>query len=246
MTARVTTFLERIFLGAIALIFALPLPLQIVTNNRNHFRKIPLLSHPWLGNQTLQGTTVAAPDIAFSWAALAQGSFQKSKADRFGEGFPGREALIRWTSEVWFRVFREPASLTSTVTIGPGGVLFEKNVLSAYFLERPDRSAIALWVKDLRRLQAYCSANGQGFAVLIAPSKPALYPETTPLAWRRFFDPQPRGYVHLVELLREHGYPLRGRASFVAPCAARAAAARAIFSARRRPLERPRHFAGRQ
>ncbi len=197
--------IERIFLSAIALLFVLPLPLKMVTNNHKQFHGVPLLSHPWLANQTLQGTTVAARDVAFSWSVLTDASFQKSKADRFGEGFPGREALIRWTSEVWFRVFREPASLTSTIAIGPRGELFEKSALQAYFLQRTERNEIEPWVKKLRRLQEYCREHGQGFAVLITPSKPALYPEKTPLAWRRDFAPQPRGYVHLVELLRESG-----------------------------------------
>lgn len=204
MTLRTTTILERALLTVIALVFVLPLPLQIVTSNHKHFRGVPLLSHPWLANQTLQGTTVPAPDISLSWSSVINGSFQKSKADRFGEGFPGREALIRWTSEVWFRFFHEPASLTSTITIGPQDELFEKSALRMYFLQRTERSAIAPWVKNLVRLQEYCARRGIGFAVLITPSKPALYPEKTPLAWRRYIDPQPRGYDHLVELMREN------------------------------------------
>ncbi|MEP6821074.1 MAG: hypothetical protein ABI946_01865 [Chthoniobacterales bacterium] len=205
MTARVAMILERTFLSAIALVFLLPLPLKIVTNNHKRFHGVPLFSHPWLANQTLQGTTVAARDVSFSWSALAHGTFQKSKADRFGEGFPGREALIRWTSEVWFRIFREPASLTSSIAIGAQGALFEKRYLHEYFIQRTPKSALLPWVKNLRRLQDFCRESGMGFLVLIAPSKASFYPDETPLAWRRWFDPRPRGNTQIVELFQENG-----------------------------------------
>lgn len=196
---------ERTLISAIALIFFLPLPLAIVANNQQHFQGVPLLSHPWLANRTLFGTTVAAPDISFSWPALLAGTFQKSKADRFGESFPGREAFIRWTSETWFRLFREPASLTSTVAIGPRGALFEKNYLHEYFIQRTPQSALVPWVKNLRRLQDSCRNSGIGFLVLITPSKASFYAEETPFAWRRWHDPRPRGYAQIVELFQENG-----------------------------------------
>ena len=204
MTARLAKITERLLVGAIALAFFLPLPLAIVGNNKNHFRKLPLLRHPWLSNRTLKGVTIAAPDVHFSWQALAAGDFQRSKAARFNEGFPGREALIRWTNEAWFRLFHETASPTSTILVGPNDRLFEKGYLHEYFLERTEKTALVPWVQDLRRLQDFCRQTGIGFIVLISPSKVAMSPDDTPEAWRRRHDPRPRAYVQLVELFREN------------------------------------------
>ena len=204
MTARLSEITERLLVGAIAIIFFLPLALAIESNNQKLFRHVPLPRHPWLGNRTLQGVTIVPTDVHFSWRALVAGDFQRSKAARFNEQFPGREMLIRWTNEAWFRIFHETASPTSTLLVGPNEVLFEKGYLHEYFLERTEKRALAPWVQDLRRLQDFCRQAGIGFLVVISPSKVSMSPDETPAAWRRRYDPRPRGYVQLVELFREN------------------------------------------
>ncbi len=205
MRTRLALWIENALVGAIALLFILPLSRPIVSNNQKLFRHWPVLGHPWFTNRTLQGTTLAVSAVPFSWSALATGEFQRSAAARFNEQFAGREAFIRWTSEVWFRLFHETASPASDVAIGPRDVLFEKGYLKEYFLERTSKETLAPWVEKLRQLQDVCRQRGIGFVVVVSPSKVALQLEETPLAWRRYYDPRPRGYVQLLELFREHG-----------------------------------------
>ena len=204
MTARLSKITESLLVGAIAIIFFLPLALAIESNNQKLFPRVPLLRHPWLGNRTLRGVTIVPPDVHFSWRALAAGDFQRSKAARFNEQFPGREMLIRWTNEAWFRIFHETASPTSTLLVAPNDVLFAKGYLHEYFLERTETRALVPWVRDLRRLQDFCRQAGTGFLVVISPSKVSMSPDETPAAWRRRYDPRPRGYVQLVQLFREN------------------------------------------
>lgn len=201
----VRIYLERLLVGAITIFFFLPLALAVLKNNRGHLPGIPFIQELWLSAFTLKGVVVATPKVPFSWRALAAGDFQKSQAAQFNQHFPARAILIRWTNEAWFRFFREPASLNSTVAIGAHGALFEKGYLHEYFLERSNLEDHAEWMRDLRRLQDHCQKVGTGFLFVISPNKASMYPEEISLAWRRRYDPRPRGYPQLVELLRRHG-----------------------------------------
>ena len=203
MKAQLFRIIERVLLVAIVAAFVSPLTLTLLRNSPKHFKW--LFGHPWIRNHTLAGVIIRPPDVRFSWPAVASGEFQKSKANRFNDNFGGREGLIRMTNEVWFRLFRDTSTHASKIAVGQNDSLFEKIYLREYFLQRVPKQTLAPWVVNLRRLQDFCRKRGMGFVVVLTPSKASIYPEDTPLAWRRWYDPRPRAYVQLLELFRENG-----------------------------------------
>ena len=183
---------ERALIGAIGIVLLLPLLLTLLQGRVR-------------SGGELGGVTAETRNVPFSWSALRSGEFQKSKAREFDERFEPRKHLIRYTNELWFVLFRDSSTVTSNIAVGPGDALFEKAYLREYFIERTDKQTLAPWVKDLSELQAFCRSRGIGFVVVVSPSKAALFPEDTPVMWRRWYDPRPRGYVQLVEHFRAHG-----------------------------------------
>ena len=190
----------------VLIVFALFGPLVVTLEKEiERFKSRRKSQHQSAPHSGLSGVTVSAPAVGFGWRSIASGDFQKSLASRFNERFAGREALIRNTNELWFRLFHETATPSSTVAVGRNDVLFEKVYLQEYFLQRNEKQSLAPWVDDLRRLQDFCRQIGMGFVVVVTPSKVAIYPEEVPPAWHRWYDPRPRSYAHLVELFREKG-----------------------------------------
>ena len=199
MTTKAPSLSERLLFLAIAISFTSPLITTLVRDSIRHFRHRPVRE------SGLGGVTMPVPVVGFSWRAVASGDFQKSLASQFNEKFAGRSDLIRNTSELWFRLFHETASPSSTVAVGRNDVLFGKAYLREYFLQRVEKQTLAPWVNNLRRLQDFCLQSGMGFVVLVSPNKVALYPEDAPPAWHRWEDPRPRGSVQLIELFQEKG-----------------------------------------
>jgi SGNH hydrolase-like domain, acetyltransferase AlgX len=201
----VRLLIEQTLAVTLILLFVLPLVLTVVRYGPVFRKSSWRLDYHWIGRPTLSGVTTPTADVALSWSSLANGEFQKSAARRFNENFASREGLIRYTDEVWFRVFHQPANAASTITVGPRDVLFENVYLHEYAVERNSRAVLEPWVKNLRRLQDFCRSIGMGFVVMLAPTKPTIYPEHIPDAWQRRCDPEPRGCLILTELLRENG-----------------------------------------
>jgi hypothetical protein len=139
------------------------------------------------------------------WNSFWNGEYHKSKTNRFNENFAGREALVRWTNELWFRVFHEAGNVDSRFTMNDHDVLFHRDYLENYFLHRPDKSILEGWVRDLRQLQDYCRSHGTALVVIVEAGKPSVYPEDIPRAWRNRYDPRPRTYDLLRSVLGEHG-----------------------------------------
>lgn len=200
---------ERTLAIALALLFVMPLLLTVVRSlpvkSKATLKLSRWLDRNWIGEPHLIGVTDPEPDVQLTWHSLRNGEFQKRKVLQFNESFAGREALIRFTNELWFRLFHDTASASSAVVVSEHDVLFEKGYLEEYFLGREKKPALEPWVRDLRRLQDFCRRIGMGFVVVLTPGKASIYPEDTPRAWRRWYDPRPRGCVLLKELFRENG-----------------------------------------
>ena len=191
---------EGLLVVGLSIVFLIPLALAPIRNNPKHFGRL----HPWIANYTIGGLTIPPRDIRFSLQSALKGDFQKSKADRFNLGFPGREGLIRLTNEVWLRLFHDTATPTSSVALGRNDTLFEKAYLREYWVRRTEKRLLAPFATKLRRLEDECRKVGVGFVVVVSPSKASIYPEDAPLAWQRRYDPRPRAYEQLVELFREN------------------------------------------
>ena len=190
------------------LLVSAPLILTVLRNLPVSPKNLPRwLDRHRIGWPHLSGVTVSEPDVPLSWDSIRSANFQKRKALQFDENFAGREALIRYTNELWFRLFRDTANASSTIAIGEHDVLFETTYLGEYFLHRTSPVILDAWVKELRRLQDFCRSMDMGFAVLVVPGKPSIYPEDTPRAWRRRYDPHPRAYPLLKQALQDNGVP---------------------------------------
>jgi alginate O-acetyltransferase complex protein AlgJ len=197
--------IERTLAGALFLAFVMPLTLTVV-------RKLPRTSKPsrwldrhWIGKPHLSGVIDRKPNVPLTWRSLANGEFQKRKAIQFSEMFAGRELFIRFTGELWYRLFHDTADVSHNIVFGQHDILFGKHYLLEYFLFRGDKSAFEPWVKDLRRLQDFCRSIGMGFVIVISPSKATIYPEDAPAAWLSRYVHLPRAYDHLKALFRENG-----------------------------------------
>jgi alginate O-acetyltransferase complex protein AlgJ len=196
---------ERTLVFAILLVWIGPLLLSGL-RNLPHSRKLgSLLDTALIGRVNLSGATEKRPRVPFSWKSLRSGTFQTEKARQFGEQVCGRELMIRATNELWFRLFHDTASSNSIITVGKNDVLFEKTYLEEYFVARNSLAALEPWIKQLRQLQDFCRSIGMGFAVVLAPSKAAVYPEEIPDAWRARSDPRPRAAIIVRDLLQKNG-----------------------------------------
>jgi hypothetical protein len=196
---------ERTLAVTLALLFVTPLLLTVIRNLPIKAKLGCCLDLAWIGRHKLGGFTPPVPDVPLTWASLANAEFQKRKTLQFNENFAGRTALTRLTDELWFRLFHDTANASAIIAVGEHDTLFEKGYLHEYFLDRNNKAALEPWVKDLRRLQDFCRSIGMGFVIVLVPSKASIYPEETPLAWRRWYNPEPRVQVLLPELFRENG-----------------------------------------
>jgi alginate O-acetyltransferase complex protein AlgJ len=196
---------EYILATVLALLFITPLTLTVIRSTWVDSSLSSWLDAHWIGREHLVGVTSPRANVLPNWDSIRHAAFQKETTLHFNESFAGREALIRYTNELWFRLFHDTANLSSQIIIGEHDVLFEKGYVQEYFTTRPDKAALAPWVKDLRRLQDYCRGIGMGFVVVLTPSKASIYPEDTPRRWRRWSDPRPRAGAVVTELFRENG-----------------------------------------
>ena len=132
-------------------------------------------------------------------------TFKKDLTDRLNVDFFGRDFLIRWTSETWFRIFHTCAAKSANITVGNNDWLFENNYLQEYCLYRVTTNDLEPLVKDLQRMQEVCDRLNIAFALLVTPSKAAICPEAIPSEWMQRYDPRPRAYDLFIPLLKQHG-----------------------------------------
>ncbi len=207
---------ETVLAVALALAFLIPGILTGVRYFNISSKASRWLDRAWLGRPTLAGVTVPLEDVSLSWQSLRTGNYQRYITSEFNRTFAGREALIRYTNELWFRMFRKPASVTSTIAVGANDVLFESGYLEEYFLRRVHPEELKPVVQDLRKLQDFCHQTGMAFAVVVSPHKATVYPEDIPPAYPRWYDPRPRVYSVFTELLRQHNVEFVGSAELLA------------------------------
>ena len=156
----------------------------------------------YLRNRTLSGQRSAPEHVPLSASALLSAKFQEGIAKSYDANFSGRELLIRLFNELSLRVFRTTAA---GVLVGPGYSMIQRNYAEEFCLARDRPDKLAPLVTDLRRLQDFCDARGIAFALVITPSKAAIYPEGLPSDWRRRVRPGPRAYDQFVPLLQAKG-----------------------------------------
>ena len=140
-----------------------------------------------------------------SWTSANPEAFKKELADRVNTGFFGRDFLIRWTNELWYRAFRMCAAKSADIIVNKDGSLIQSVYLEEYCVTRVRMKDLEPLVLDLKRMQEVCEKLNIGFALLITPSKAAICPEAIAPEWIKRYDPRPRAYDCLVPLLKKHG-----------------------------------------
>ena len=143
-----------------------------------------------------------------TFAGLRSASYQEGLAKRFNDGFAGRSWIHRCTQEAYLRLFNTvqgPAILGRHHSAYYHDPVNEPLVdfVPEYCVERLPADTLEDVVKGLRLWRDSCQSRGVGFAIVITPSKAALYPEDLPAAWLRRYDPRPRAYDNFVRLLQQ-------------------------------------------
>ncbi len=190
--------LEKILVLLLVAGFALPVPLGL-------WLLIPANKTPatvWLRNRTLSGIQIKPKAVALSRASLLSSRYQAFLAQFYDLHFAGRELLIRVLDEVYLHAFH---TMPSGQIVGPRLSLIEPAYTEEYCLRRGDDQALRSLAGDLRTMQDFCAARGIPFALVITPSKAAIYPEELPANWLRLYQSAPRYYDLFLPLLQEKG-----------------------------------------
>ena len=180
---RFSSVLERVLVALIVAIFFLPL-----------IAALPQI--PATYRAVMKGKAPLPPTLA---------ECKNSLSEQVNTGFFGREFLIRWTSELWFRAFHMCAPKSANITVGKGDTLFENLYLQDYCLARVPQSDLEPLVRELKRMQEVCERLGMAFVLVVTPSKAAICSEAIPGEWMARYNPSPRAYDNMIPLLRQHG-----------------------------------------
>lgn len=188
---------ERVILAAIVIFLFLPLPLTILSHT-SMFSKAFRFGH-LLGMQTEEKYT------PFSFPTLLNAKYQESLGRFFDKEFVSRVQLIKFTNELYFRMFKVSPMVSAAITVGRHDTLYGTQFLDEYYLRRRTREELEPMVRDLKTMQDACRKLGMGYVVLVTPSKASIESELNPRGWDRFYNPSPRGYDLLIPLLKQYG-----------------------------------------
>jgi alginate O-acetyltransferase complex protein AlgJ len=125
----------------------------------------------------LGGVTEARPEVALSWATIADGSFQRALGTGIAEAFALRPLLINLNNSIRFELFGDYPH--AYVVRGAKGHLFGRIYLDEYCARTVGEGArlAADVLPKLQTIQNYYRASGGVFVYLISPSKAAHFPE---------------------------------------------------------------------
>ncbi len=127
---------------------------------------------------------VVAPQVPpmLSVRSWWSGEFQKAASAWFDARIGFRGHAVRTDNQIGYSVFREASSMSADrPVLGRDNIVFEKAYIDAYNgrSSQPDASLRKL-AGRLRTLQDGLQRRGIAFALVIAPSKAAVYPEALP------------------------------------------------------------------
>ena len=179
---------QKILLGLIAALLALPLPLMLALRDRP---LRPGSAWGWVANRSLHGMTLPAKTAATlklkSWLS---GRYQRGCTAWFNENFAGREAFIRANNQILWSLFGRSYMLQGNILRGHRGQLFGADYVkyqAGWATPVAEDYLDDLAIKA-RQVQERLRARGVAFAVFITPSKAPFFAEDIP----RIFPP-PRG-----------------------------------------------------
>jgi hypothetical protein len=136
---------------------------------------------------TRAGFEANAPRPAISWGAWWAGSLQPALESYSTQKLGLREWLVKPYNQLLYTAFGE--STNTEVVRGQQGMLFEVGPLQAAIGHQllASKAQVAAQVHTLRAVQDTLARQGKLLVYVIAPSKPALYPENLPDSCQRLW-----------------------------------------------------------
>jgi hypothetical protein len=136
---------------------------------------------------TRAGFETRAPQPNIGWRTWWAGSLQPETETFLTQKLGLREWLVKPRNQLLYSLFGK--STNSEVLEGQRGMLFEAGPLQAALGHVPlaDDAQVAAQVRTLRAVQDTLARRGKLLVYVIAPSKPALYPENLPDSCQRLW-----------------------------------------------------------
>ncbi len=139
--------------------------------------------------------------------SVSRGEFQKAIESWFARNFGLRELWIRFHNQLLYSFLRT-TPLESTIDVGKGRQLFEKNYCEYYLgMTKPDIDSLPFYIKRLQHLQKLLEARNIPLIMCFSPSKAAMYPQDIPACYEAQRRETSTGYQQMLELLQKNKIP---------------------------------------
>ena len=169
---------------------------------------------PHLTRSTVATVQEAPAPVAPSPANLLNAKFQESVERWAGAAVGFRNQFIRIHSRINWDLFKVPPKAVELVVVGRNQQLYEAHYVDEYCTGATQRAfdlpndRRAEWLIDsVAAIRDEFARRNKPFAVLITPTKPAVYPEDLP-AQRCKGEAASRLYHRVAPALRQRGIPL--------------------------------------
>lgn len=132
----------------------------------------------WVPTRPLGGVTEPAPHPELSWNGLRDNSYQPQLERYLDDRLGFRPWLIRLRNQLQFSLWRR---INPEIVLGKEQTLLQQGHVNAYLGRRAQGAAgYERQLRWLRRVQDSLQAHGTHLLVLLAPTKPRIYPEWLP------------------------------------------------------------------
>jgi len=178
-TAFAITLHAKLFLlGAIGVVFFLPVILMIV------FAIFHKPSASDLGSDRLElsGVVKDRPEPAVSFTNWLNHTLQGHFDDQFSKAYGGRALFVRLGNQIYYSLFDKSYMQDQSIIIGKHHQLYERWYIEDYCkIRRPmRRELVAARARQIRELQSELQSRGVPLIILITPNKASIYPEDIP------------------------------------------------------------------
>jgi len=165
----------------------------------------------------LSGVTEKASFPAFSIEGFLDKSFQNRFDAWYNQVFGLRWLYITINNQLYYSLFKK-SYLKGDIVIGKKSYLYEETYIRCYLNTELDQEGMEIFCRDFRKVQERLEKRGICSAILITPSKVAVYPEHVP---DRYFNrfrrdaPPLQARDALIPLLERHGIKYINCAEYV-------------------------------
>ena len=169
---------------------------------------------PHLTRSTVATVQEAPAPVTPSPANLLSASFQTSVERWAGAAVGFRNQFIRIHSRINWDLFKVPPKAVELVVVGRNQQLYEAHYVDEYCtgatqraFDLPADRRVEWLVNNVTAIRDEFARRNKPFAVLISPTKPAVYPEDLP-PQRCKGEASNRLYHRVLPLLQQRGIPL--------------------------------------